>query len=314
MGVCPSGDVYEDNPKLKKFESQFRALKLTPKDVGALYRAFRNADIDDSGTIEIDEMLEKYNFEATRFTRRMFSIFDDDNSGKIDFREFVFAVWNYLTVGRSTLDIFTFDLYDSDSSGTLTVDEVKYMLKEIFGKTLSENEHAKAILATLHRLAREGKFVDLQIFVEFVKTHSQLLGEASHLQDQLQKYICGKQFWATISERRVELTGGRVIPIFEFKKMYINPEKFEEILETIKNHDFDWRDTKLPHSAEGHYKAAKSARDLLSHTGTAAQRHKVADVMEEAYCYDKHDNKHDNKHKSNDNSKDKSKDKVVPAG
>ena len=46
--------------------------------MGALYRAFRNADIDDSGTIEIDEMLEKYNFEATRFTRRMFSIFDDD--------------------------------------------------------------------------------------------------------------------------------------------------------------------------------------------------------------------------------------------
>ena len=41
--------------------------------------------------------------ERTRFTKRIFSIFDDDKSGQIDFREFVLSIWNYCTLGKSSL-------------------------------------------------------------------------------------------------------------------------------------------------------------------------------------------------------------------
>ena len=41
--------------------------------------------------------------ERARFTKRIFSIFDNDKSGQIDFREFVLSIWNYCTLGKSSL-------------------------------------------------------------------------------------------------------------------------------------------------------------------------------------------------------------------
>ena len=59
--------------------------------------------MDGSGSIEVKEMLVHFDIERTKFTRRVFGIFDDDNSGSIDFHEFVLALWNYCTLGKATL-------------------------------------------------------------------------------------------------------------------------------------------------------------------------------------------------------------------
>lgn len=41
-------------------------------------------------------------------------------------------------------DLFAFDLYDSDSSGQLSPDEVQRMLKDIYGSDHKTNFRAKA--------------------------------------------------------------------------------------------------------------------------------------------------------------------------
>ena len=57
------------------------------------------------------ELLAFLDLEKTRFTRRIFSIFDEDGSGLIDFREFVLSLWNYCTLTKASLTMFAFGTY-----------------------------------------------------------------------------------------------------------------------------------------------------------------------------------------------------------
>lgn len=132
MGLCGS-TVESQIPQ--GWMELFANLKLTRAEVQKLYDIFRKADMDGSGFVDTVELLTLLDIERTRFTEQIFTIFDNDGSGKIDFREFVMSVWNYCTIGKAALDIFTFDLYDADSSGELSTKEVSQMLKDIYGKS-----------------------------------------------------------------------------------------------------------------------------------------------------------------------------------
>ena len=57
------------------------------------------------------------------------------------------SLWNYCTVGPHALSIFAFDMYDCDSSGTIDKDEIRLMLKEVYGDEFDRNEFAHRILA-----------------------------------------------------------------------------------------------------------------------------------------------------------------------
>ncbi|KAJ1442905.1 hypothetical protein B484DRAFT_321842 [Ochromonadaceae sp. CCMP2298] len=118
-------------------------MKLSKVEVKKLYRIFRLVDVDGSGTIALAELLVHIDLDRTSFTKRIFSIFDDDKSGEIDFKEFVLALWNYCTLSTATLDMFAFDLYDTDGSGELSGGEVSRMLKDIYGGNVKDNMLAK---------------------------------------------------------------------------------------------------------------------------------------------------------------------------
>lgn len=144
MGICGSNHdgIYKDQ-YLKQFKTQFEALTLSSSDVHQLLRFFRRIDVDGSNTINIVELWTHLELEGSKFTDRIFSIFDEDNSGQIDFREFVLSVWNYCTLSKATLALFAFDLYDNDSNGELSPEEVERMLHDIYGNQAGVNPQAK---------------------------------------------------------------------------------------------------------------------------------------------------------------------------
>jgi len=81
----------------------FAAMKLSKNDVLQLHKTFQKVDFDHSGSVDIVEMLTLLDVERTRFTEHVFTVFDSDGSGRIDFKEFVLALWNYCTIGQSSL-------------------------------------------------------------------------------------------------------------------------------------------------------------------------------------------------------------------
>jgi serine/threonine-protein phosphatase 2B regulatory subunit len=160
-------DEYMARPDMQDCMRQFKAMQFSKGEIRKLFDIFRAVDADASGSIALSELLAHINLDRTPFTQKIFSIFDDDRSGEIDFKEFVMSLWNYCTLTKNTLgecppahrhhispkslyvifistDMFAFDLYDRDGSGELNPSEVTRMVQDIYGKAEAKsNFHAK---------------------------------------------------------------------------------------------------------------------------------------------------------------------------
>ena len=213
------------------------------------------------------QLLMFLDVERTRFTKRIFSIFDDDKSGEIDFREFVLSIWNYCTLGKTSLSklinsvtavvlssscfvfyiviliafvcshvhlnileaIFAFDLYDLDKSGNIDLDEAQTLIKDVYGAKFEENVHARKTFNKLGAL--DSKQIDLESFQDFSRRHQALLYPAFEMQNRFQKLVVGNVFWEVYSRQRVQVFKDRYIPIQEilaqFESRYNVGEKYK---------------------------------------------------------------------------------------
>lgn len=105
MGCGPSAFelAIQNNKSFKNDLAQYKLLQLSQNDVGKLFNIFNAMDANGGGTIDLCELLAHIDLPRTAFTTKVFSIFDDNNSGAIDFKEFVLALWNYCTLTKGTL-------------------------------------------------------------------------------------------------------------------------------------------------------------------------------------------------------------------
>lgn len=140
MGSCNS---ISGNDLPQTWLELFRSLSLSQSNVDNLLAKFRKVEADDSGSVDTVKLLKSLDIEPTRFAGQIFTVFDSDGSGKVDFREFVVALWNYCTVNPASLDNFVFDLYDQDKRGVLTPGEINQMLKDIYGKNHVQDARVK---------------------------------------------------------------------------------------------------------------------------------------------------------------------------
>lgn len=216
----------------KEWFRQFYALKLTRSEIRRLYDLFRKIDMDRSGSIDIVEMLTFLDIENTSFNHRVFSVFDMNKSGRVDFREFVLSLWNYCTLGNATLDIFTFDLYDKDRSGVLSGPEIEVIIRDLYGKHYAENPKAKSILHELKQIEKHDTF-NVEKFAEFAKYHQGLLFPAFQLQHMLQGKILGHSFWGKCSNRRIELSKGKYISLRELMELHLHKDLEAKVMNTV---------------------------------------------------------------------------------
>jgi serine/threonine-protein phosphatase 2B regulatory subunit len=116
---------------------------ISTKELCLIHNIFQKVDLDHSGAIDVVELLTIMDVERTPFTERVFRIFDEDKSGKVDFYEFVVALWNYCTLSPAALAMFAFDLYDRDTSGFLEEKDISLMMRDIYGKDAHTNPNVK---------------------------------------------------------------------------------------------------------------------------------------------------------------------------
>lgn len=248
MGQCTSNP---DDDYLQSLQPLFRSLQLRLGEVRKLHVIFLQVDVHRKGSIGLRALMDHLEMGGTVFKDRIFSIFDEDGSGQVDFREFLLSVWNYCTLTRATLDHFAFDLYDMDSDGQLSSDEINGMFRDLYGSDLHHHPSAKGVLTELLNIC-EQESVDITLFQDFVRKHPSLLFPAFQLQHALRTKILGESFWERASERRIRLSEGRFVSVSKF--MELNANKLLDI--------------GIP--------LAKDARYVIANTGTLHSRHSRA--------------------------------------
>lgn len=92
-------------PEISAMRPTFEALQLRRGDIRQLLELYNKIDLDHDGSIMLDELMNHLNEGNIQFKSRIFSIFDENSSKTIDFREFVLSMWNYCTLSRATLGI-----------------------------------------------------------------------------------------------------------------------------------------------------------------------------------------------------------------
>ena len=112
-----------------------KALGLEQKHLKKLKMKFDKIDIDHSGTIEAAEFFSMFNEEPSPFTKSLFSFLDLNNSGYIDFDEFVRVCGRYCMYTKHEILRFWFDCYDEDGSGAIDEDEFVELCRAVNNKS-----------------------------------------------------------------------------------------------------------------------------------------------------------------------------------
>ncbi len=119
-------------PTNKNWEATFASLGFNQSTIEKFWRLFCQIN-NCSGTIHLQQFLDYFNLDRTRWTERCFRYFDVSGRGGVDFLEFIIAVWNICTFKIDSLSNFAFDMYDTDSDGELSLPEIERMVNELFG-------------------------------------------------------------------------------------------------------------------------------------------------------------------------------------
>lgn len=215
---CATSNPYNDDPKVAELRPLFESLHIDERCVNKLYRIFKTCDISGDGTISDVEVMILIKMQQTPFLERVFRIFDTDNSGEVDFKEFTLAIYNYCTLSHEFLPYFAFSLYDLDNKGQITNHEVQTMLRDIWGTDFAKSRIAADILNNLTDPMRLHPLYNLNEFLVFVKTHDRFLFPVAQVVSRLQDVILGKRYWMKLTEARMNFSEGKYI-------------KFEDLLD-----------------------------------------------------------------------------------
>mmetsp|Transcript_3676 Transcript_3676/g.10578 ORF Transcript_3676/g.10578 Transcript_3676/m.10578 type:complete len:478 (+) Transcript_3676:258-1691(+) len=143
--------------KLKREAFRFIASCLSPDQVLELKNSFEKIDADKNGTISFDELRAalKSTFAGQGLEEEIKSLMqaaDVDGDGMIDYAEFLAA-----TVQLSTLETDenlqkAFQHFDTDNSGSITLDELRNGLKSVkMGGTIMDKESLEQLISEIDK-------------------------------------------------------------------------------------------------------------------------------------------------------------------
>ncbi|XP_054801977.1 LOW QUALITY PROTEIN: calcium-dependent protein kinase 26-like [Prosopis cineraria] len=121
--------------KLKKMALRVIAQNLSEEEIAGLKEMFKMIDTDNSGQITFEELkagLKAFgaNIDETEIHNLMQAA-DVDNSGTIDYAEFIAATLNKNKAQKEDNLVAAFHYFDKDGSGYITQDELQQVCEEL---------------------------------------------------------------------------------------------------------------------------------------------------------------------------------------
>ena len=164
--------TYPINPH---WEITFSALGWTRQTTETFWMVFCRINQSRSGEISMFEFLSYFDLDHSEYIEKCFKYFDTTGGDSVDFLEFIVSVWNICTLKNDTLTNFTFDLYDLDADGELSLPEIDRMVQELYGDAKT-NPVGRDVLRDVNQFAEDrGGVLDLTSFTIYTMNHSLLL-------------------------------------------------------------------------------------------------------------------------------------------
>ncbi|CAM9134371.1 unnamed protein product [Ascophyllum nodosum] len=174
---------------------------LTSSDLSILAAAFRKAlGSSENGTLKREQFEAWMDFDSVPepVERRLFDAFCiSEADQQVDLFNFVVGIWNYCLEGKSILSLLAFDIYDLNVSGTITEEDLKTMIVDMWGVDWEQDDNVKAMVEK----RRDVDAMKIDKWNEFCRLHPRVLQPAFKLQQEMQELTLGRNRWAKISER-----------------------------------------------------------------------------------------------------------------
>ena len=165
---------YNNISIFKKFSIQYLIHNFPQTtDVKNAAKLFYRIDSDGDGKITKDELYKGFNeILMNKINKKdfeqIFQNLDINNSGYIDYEEFVAAAVNKNLFMRENILYMAFKFFDKDNSGEITLDEIEMMFKEAVndGKNDVHNELQKIMDEVDLNLDKKISFEEFGIFMK----------------------------------------------------------------------------------------------------------------------------------------------------
>ena len=138
-------DKYYDEVVWKDLRETMEILGFKYDSGREVFGAFIDIDDDNSGEVSIKEFHDWLNFPLTKFSERVFGILDLDNSGYLDFREFLIGVWNWNTYDASLVTKMAYNMFDVDREGHIDMAEASALLRMVHATKKADPELLRKI-------------------------------------------------------------------------------------------------------------------------------------------------------------------------
>jgi len=254
MGSCASnttatsGKAYAPDASAKKGkfcdEALFEELEtfgLGWEQVRKLHGVFVEVDLGDEGRVTRTDLFSFLEIESSVFNKRVFEMFDYTGRGWIDFCEFCAFAYLYCVQNITQLGMLTFQLYDTDKDGGVSVEELKELMKDAnnFLNTGSVRHLTSNDVGVLNKLVQELRFslqkqgydedengpvadnelsMDINQFMSFVDTHKTILAPVHAAQDQIRKRILSTKFWTKLTSAQKKNQNCKLSNHIDFSK------------------------------------------------------------------------------------------------
>merc|ERR1711892_382601 len=127
------------------------------EEIKRLGKRFKKLDLDNSGSLSVDEFMSLPELQQNPLVRRVIEIFDDDQNGEVDFKEFIQGVSQFSVKGdKDTKLRFAFRIYDIDNDGFISNGELFQVLKMMVGNNLKETQLQQIVDKTILFADKDG--------------------------------------------------------------------------------------------------------------------------------------------------------------
>lgn len=120
------------------------------------------------GRITFDQFCTILQIDPINENNRLFGLFDPERTGKVDLREFLLGCFNFVDLSREVRLPLTFQMYDEDKTGYISIKEVRLMLQGNHMLSLASVEK-KAQTMMRQAVANESNAITVKEFLIVTK-------------------------------------------------------------------------------------------------------------------------------------------------